>query len=187
LAVGIYVWAQVLRLRTMGFHESVGDLRVLKNLTGDILLSKAQVIAHGVAPNDHFNQGLAHSLREQYPAMAKDFRHYCSLASPKPGEIWAWAGADGRRIVNLMTQEEAQTKNAKPGKATLHNVNVALRNLKHLAEQEGFKSIALPRLATGVGGLDWAEVHGLIENQLSDLDIPVFVYARFERQVAAEE
>lgn len=160
---------------------------MLKEVSGDILLSSAGVIAHGVAPGDHFNQGLALSLRQQYPAMAKDFRHYCQISHPKPGEIWTWAAADGRRIVNLMTQEEAPSKNANPGKATSHNVNTALRNLRHLVEQEGFTSLALPRLATGVGGLQWEEVSGLIKNQLGDLDIPVFVYTTFEAGVRAEE
>ncbi len=103
---------------------------MLKEVSGDILLTRAQVIAHGVAPGDHFNQGLALSLRERYPAMAKDFRHYCQVSHPKPGEIWAWAGADGRRIVNLMTQEEAPSKNANPGQATTRNVNATLRNLR---------------------------------------------------------
>jgi len=160
---------------------------VLKEVSGDITLSSAQVIAHGVAPGDHFNQGLALSLRERYPAMAKDFRHYCQVSHPKPGEIWAWAGADGRRIVNLMTQEEAPSKNANPGKATPRNVNAALRNLRHLVEKESFTSLALPRLATGVGGLDWEEVSGLIRNHLGDLDIPVYVYTTFEAGVKAAE
>ena len=160
---------------------------MLKEVVGDILLSRAQVIAHGVAPGDHFNQGLALALRERYPAMARDFRHYCQLENPKAGEVWAWAGADGQRIVNLMTQQEAPGKHSHPGKATAHNVNVALRNLRHLIENEGFTSIALPRLATGVGGLDWKEVRGLIENQLSDLDIPVHIYAEYKPGVEAAE
>ena len=160
---------------------------MLIEVTGDILLSKAELIAHGVAPDDHFNQGLALSLRENYPAMAKDFRHYCHVSHPKPGEVWAWAGADGRRVANLMTQDPAPSKNANPGKATSHNVNVALRNLKQLIDTEGFKSVALPRLATGVGGLDWEEVRGLIENQLGDLAIPVYLYTTFEKGVAATE
>jgi len=160
---------------------------VLKEVSGDILLSKAEVIAHGVAPGDHFNQGLALSLRERYPAMAKDFRHYCQISHPKSGELWAWAGADGRRIVNLMTQEEASSKKANPGKATAHNVNVALRNLKHLVQEEGFKSLALPRLATGVGGLQWDDVRALVENQLGDLSIPVYIYTTFEAGVQADE
>ena len=46
-------------------------------LTGDILLSKAQVIAHSVALNDSFSSGLALSLRNNWPVMYKDFRHYC--------------------------------------------------------------------------------------------------------------
>ena len=78
-------------------------------------------------------------------------------------------------------------KKANPGKATSHNVNVALRNLKHLVEEEGFKSLALPRLATGVGGLDRDEVRQLIENQLGDLDIPIYLYTTYKSGVAADE
>jgi len=160
---------------------------VLKNVSGDILLSSAEVIAHGVAPSDRFNQGLALSLREHYPAMAKDFRHYCQISHPKAGEIWTWAGDDGKRIVNLMIQDEAPSKQARPGKATTHNVNVALRKLRHLAEEERFASLALPRLATGVGGLNWEEVAPLIDNHLGDLGIPVFIYATFHAGEKAVE
>jgi len=166
---------------------SRGAYTVLKEVSGDILLSNAQAIAHGVAPGDRFNQGLALSLREQYPAMAKDFRHYCQVSHPKAGELWVWGGADGKRIVNLMVQDEAPSKQAKPGRATTHNVNVALRHLRQLVEDEGFSSLALPRLATGVGGLDWDEVRPLIDNQLGELGIPVYLYTEFHAgQQAAE-
>ncbi len=159
---------------------------MLKMVSGDILLSKAQVIAHGVAPDDHFNQGLALSLRQQYPAMAKDFRHYCQVSHPKPGEICAWGGADGKRVIHLLTQEAPKSKQSHPGKATTHNVNVALRNLRKLIDEEGFSSIALPKLATGVGGLGWDEVMPLIENHLGDLNIPVYVYETYVKGQAAE-
>ncbi len=159
---------------------------MLQEVSGDILLSKAQVIVHGVAPGDHFNQGLALSLRERYPAMAKDFRHYCQVSNPKPGELWAWAGADGKRIVNLMTQEPAPSKQSHPGPASTHNVNVALRNLRQLVEQEGFESVALPRLATGVGGLSWEEVRPLLETNLGDLDIPIYVYTTYRAGESGE-
>jgi O-acetyl-ADP-ribose deacetylase (regulator of RNase III) len=160
---------------------------MLKTVSGDILLSKAQVIAHGVAPDDHFNQGLALSLREEYPAMAKDFRHYCQISHPKPGELWAWAGADGRRVVNLLTQEPPKSKQSHPGKATTHNVNVALRNLRKLMDEEGFESVALPKLATGVGGLEWEEVLPLIEHHLGDAAVPVYVYETYVKGQAAED
>ena len=66
---------------------------MLKEVTGDILRTKAEMVAHGVAPNDSYANGLALSLRGQWPAMYKDFRHYCQTFTPKPGELWAWAGA----------------------------------------------------------------------------------------------
>lgn len=44
--------------------------------SGGILLSGAAAIAHGIVPNDHFHQGLALALREKWPKIAMDFRHY---------------------------------------------------------------------------------------------------------------
>ncbi|MCE2791654.1 MAG: hypothetical protein LW697_04265 [Blastopirellula sp.] len=73
---------------------------MIQLVSGDILLTQAQAMAHGVAPFDHFNQGLALALREQWPAMVKDFRHWCHNQNPKPGEVWQWVGAGGHRIFN---------------------------------------------------------------------------------------
>ena len=44
---------------------------MLKMVSGDILMSDAQMIAQGVAPEDHFNQGLALSLRELFATTAR--------------------------------------------------------------------------------------------------------------------
>lgn len=160
---------------------------MIHELSGDILLSKAHALAHGVAPNDHFDSGLALALRERWPAMVKDFRHYCREAHAKEGELWAWGGPDGRRIVSLFTQSPAPHDQARPGKASSENVNHALRALRRTVEQEGFTSLSLPRLATGVGGLDWKDVLPLIQHHLGDLAIPVYVYSHYQPGVAAQE
>ncbi|MBT8138225.1 MAG: macro domain-containing protein [Gammaproteobacteria bacterium] len=160
---------------------------MIKEVEGDILLSGAQVIAHGVAANDPMNQGLALSLHEQYPAMHKDYHHWCHVNSPKGGDAWMWGGAGGVRIVNLITQDGGLDRGSKPGKATTSNVNSSLRALKKIAGKEGFSSIALPRLATGVGGLDWAEVKPIIFNQLGDLDIDIYVYSTYQSGKKAAE
>ena len=160
---------------------------MIHEVEGDILLTGAQAIAHGVAPNDPMNQGLALSLHERYPAMHKDFHHWCHQQHPKPGEAWAWGGAEGVRIVNLLTQEGGYGGGNKPGKASEPNVNHALRALKKIIQKEGFSSVALPRLATGVGGLEWSQVKPLIESQLGDLDIPIYVYVTFHADQKANE
>jgi len=160
---------------------------MIKQVSGDILLSKARVIAHGVAPNDDHAQGLAHALREHAPAMYKDFRHYCKTQHPKAGEIWSWAGADGQQIVALFTQTAAYHPGERPGRATLSNVNHALAALREYLAREKVTSVALPRLSTGVGGLAWEEVRPAIEKHLGDAGIPVIVYATFHAGLAATE
>ncbi|AVP97459.1 Appr-1-p processing protein [Ahniella affigens] len=160
---------------------------MIRYVSGDILLSDAKAIAHGVAPNDDFGQGLAHTLRDNLPAMYKDFRHFCHTQHPKSGSLWTWGGAEGPRIVALFTQDGAYGHGAKPGKATTAHVNHALKELAKEVRQEGWTSLALPRLATGVGGLDWQEVKPLIEHHLGDLGIPVLVYETYRPQQAADE
>jgi O-acetyl-ADP-ribose deacetylase (regulator of RNase III) len=86
-----------------------------------------------------------------------------------------------------VTQDGGYGRGARPGKASVSNVNHALRALKKLARKEKFGSMALPRLATGVGGLSWEEVAPLIESQLGDIDTSIYVYAEFVPGKQAKE
>ncbi|GAB1388731.1 MAG: hypothetical protein AMXMBFR78_02190 [Rubrivivax sp.] len=165
---------------------------MIREVEGDILLSQAQDIAHGIATHDPFDSGLALALRERFPSMVKDYRHAMHSKSPETGGIWVWRGVneDGstRGIVNLLTQGmQSQDKAARPVKARLEDVNRALRALARHVQDEGIKSLALPRLATGVGALDWAEVKPLIQQHLGSLGIPVIVYEVYRKGVKADE
>jgi len=66
-------------------------------------------------------------------------------------------------------------------------VNHSLKALAKLVETETIKSLALPRLATGVGGLEWKDVKPLIERHLGHLSVPVYVYSTFHPDVKAKE
>ena len=156
-------------------------------VSGDILLSRAQVLAHGVAPNDPMTHGLALALRPGYPALHKDFHHGCSQQHSKPGTAWMWGGPGGVRVVNLITQEGGYGAGAKPGRASAHNVREAVRELVKMAEAESFTSIAVPRLATGVGALPWDDVLPVLEERLGALAIPVYIYSEYHPGQIAHE
>ena len=160
---------------------------MIYELSGDILFSSAKAIAQGVAPNDDFHHGLALQLRERMPAMYKDFRHYCQTKHPKSGGAWSWMSSDGRYIVNLFTQDPAYDQGSKPGRAKVSHVNHALHALREFVQKEQVASVALPRLACGITGLDWEEVRPLIEKQLGDLGVPVYLYATYQKGVKASE
>jgi len=164
---------------------------VIRSLAGDLLLSKAELLAHGVAPNDDFKQGLALALREKFPPMDKDIRHFCRQQNPKCGTLWLWQGAgqDGKpvKIAALFTQEPAAHEGGHPGRATTEHVNHALHELKELVEKEHIASIALPALATGVGGLEWRHVEPLVQTQLKGIPATVCLYSKFVPKQAAAE
>jgi O-acetyl-ADP-ribose deacetylase (regulator of RNase III) len=90
-------------------------------------------------------------------------------------------------VVNLLTQEAAYNHGQKPGRATTAHVNHALKELHKLIESEQFSSVALPRLSTGVGGLEWDEVYPLIQQHLGGLTIPVYVYTTYHKGQKANE
>ena len=161
---------------------------MIKEVVGDILLTDAQVIAHGVAPNDHFDKGLALSLRENYPAMVKAFRQFCHRTNPSPGKAWSWSDDRGDQvIVNLLTQEPAKNAHGQPGEATLPNVNHAIKELVKIVKKQKIKSLAIPKVATGLGKLDWDDVRPILYNRLKGLDIPIYVYTLFRKGEKALE
>ena len=160
---------------------------MIHEVTGDILLTRANVIAHGVAANDPMSEGLALSLHERFPSMHKDFHHWCHVTRPSPGAAWIWSGADGVRIVNLITQEGGYGHGARPEKATLKHVRDSLKELTKIVKKEAITSIALPKLATGVGGLEWSEVYPVIKERLGDLETPVYLYTEFHAGQQARE
>jgi len=160
---------------------------MIHEVKGDILLSHAQVIAHAIAPHEHFDKGLALSLREQWPALVKDYHHFHHAMQPKFGDAWVWSGAMNKHIISLLVNEESPGKGEKRGRAKLEDVDRALRELRSLLESERFANLALPRLATGAGGLDWQAVRPLIEHHLGGLALPIYIYTDFEKGMQAVE
>lgn len=164
---------------------------MIHSLDGDLLLSKAELIAHGVAPNDDFKHGLALALREKFPGMYKDFRHHCRQSNPKCGTVWLWQGVDqtGKpvKIAALFTQEPTEHDGGRPGKAKTEHVNHALHELKKLVEKEHIASVALPALATGVGGLEWRHVEPLVQTQFAGVKATVCLYTKYTAGKAANE
>ncbi|HEX8875100.1 MAG TPA: macro domain-containing protein [Nitrosospira sp.] len=160
---------------------------MIYEVKGDILLSHAQVIAHAIAPHDRFEEGLALSLREQWPALVKDYHHFCHAMQPKSGDAWVWSGAMSKYIISLLVNEAPRSREERPGRARTEHVDRALRELHHLLESERFASLALPRLATGAGGMDWHVVRPLIEYHLGELALPIYIYVDYEKGRQAVE
>ena len=118
---------------------------------------------------------LARKLQEKFPSMRDQFIEWCEETTPELGEIWLWGGNTKTRVLNLIVGEAAEPelgRSSRPNKIAVHR---ALRAVNKLVIDERFNSIAIPRIGSGVGGIDWLEVRGMMASQLGELIIPLFV------------
>ncbi|TNE51992.1 MAG: Appr-1-p processing protein [Deltaproteobacteria bacterium] len=160
---------------------------MIREVEGDILLTRAHAIAHGVAPNDLFTHGLSLTLRQRWPAMYNDFLRWNKDNQAQPGDVLTWQGVGGVRVVHLFTQESTEEGSVFPGRACLYHVKRCINRLKEEIVDQGIISLALPRLATGAGGLKWDEVSHVIYPDLEEVHIPIVVYATYTPGIAANE
>ncbi len=160
---------------------------MIKEVEGDILLTKAEAFAHGVAIDDDFKHGLSLQLKEMWPSMYKDFRHFCKTHPPKEGDVWSWKGPGTPVIFNIFTQSAPPMKGGIPSKASLSHVNHGLKNLVKELSHQKISSLAITKIGTGIGGLDWNEVKATIQKDLSGFEGKIFVYANYKAKVEAKE
>ena len=153
---------------------------MIKEVYGNILWSKSDAIIQGIAQNESFTQGLASSVKEEWPAIENDFKQRCGTTDMKPGDVWEWENSAGVNILNLVTHSESI-------KASLGSLDESLSRLPALVEKNGLKSLAIPKVGTDVGDLDWRDVKPLIEKHLGGLGVPVYLYSIFQKNIAAVE
>jgi hypothetical protein len=91
---------------------------MLKEVTGDILLSTAGAIAHGIAPTTISSRAWPCRFVSSGRHVQR-FRHYCQTYNPKPGGAWSWKGPNSPVIINLFTQEAAGQRSGSSRKGHL--------------------------------------------------------------------
>ena len=103
---------------------------MLRELTGNILLSHVGAIAHGVAPHDNFEQRLTSPFANGGPACTKIFATTATPTIQNRGGLGRGRDRTRRSSSNLFTQEAAASDPDRPGQATLPSAH-ALQALKH--------------------------------------------------------
>ena len=135
---------------------------------GDIFKTEAPVIAHGCNTRGLMGAGIAREMRDRFPSMYKDYKRRCSRNEFKPGDAYIFCNETGPHIMNLATQADEGAK--------YEYVIRALSNMHAVLEEERIRSVAMPRIASGLGGLEPSEIERLIEDEFKDSMIEVIVY-----------
>jgi len=150
----------------------------IKYVSGDIFLNQhnVQAFAHGCNCQGVMGAGIAVRFKKDYPEMFDEYRRRCK-AKPRQfnlGDSFLWKEKDKPFVFNLATQE-------RPGRyATYQAIEAALVSMISQAKNEDITKIAIPRIGSGYGGLEWEKVREVIEKVFEKWSGNLFVYEEFK-------
>ena len=143
-------------------------------ITGDIFTSDCQALVNPVNCVGVCGRGLAKEFKDRFPDNFKIYRMICRHAEMRVGKVLVVdpVGDEEKIIINFPTKLHWKQRS---------KVDYIARGLRSLTTTvlslPLIKSIAVPALGCGLGGLEWAEVKPLLDEKLSGLDrVNVVVY-----------
>lgn len=140
-------------------------------LTGDLFASGAQTLTNAVNTIGVMGRGIALEFKKRYPDMFADYVERCGERTVELGVPYLYRGPTTPWILNFPTKDHWRSP------SRLDDIASGLDHLTENAETWGIRSIAVPALGCGAGGLDWSDVGPLLHDRLSRMDIPVELYA----------
>uniref|UniRef100_UPI0035CB9AE4 type II toxin-antitoxin system antitoxin DNA ADP-ribosyl glycohydrolase DarG n=1 Tax=uncultured Sphingomonas sp. TaxID=158754 RepID=UPI0035CB9AE4 len=142
--------------------------------TGDILKANAEAIVNTVNCVGIMGRGIALQFKKAFPANFRAYALACENGEVQPGSMFVHdtdSFTNPRYIINFPTKRHWK------GKSRIEDIDSGLAALAREVTARGIKSIAIPPLGAGLGGLDWDDVRPRIEAALRDLpNLDVLIY-----------
>lgn len=124
--------------------------------TGNLFDSTAPALGQGVNCAGLMGAGIAKTFRELYPHNYENYRAACLAGQLLPGSLIV-NREHGKYIVNMASQN-------KPGRdARYHWLFESTLTAAQQAVDNGIRSIAIPEIGCGIGGLEWEHVKKILE------------------------
>ena len=144
---------------------------MVRVLSGDLFASNAQTWVNTVNCVGVMGRGVAKGFKERFPAMFADYATRCERHEVRLGEPYLYQQTPGPWVLNFPTKQHWR------GVSRLDAIEAGLDYLAAHLEAWGITSLAVPPLGCGNGQLDWRVVGPVLYRRLSDLGIPVELYA----------
>jgi O-acetyl-ADP-ribose deacetylase (regulator of RNase III) len=144
---------------------------VIRETTGDILTADVEALVNPVNTVGVMGAGLALQFKRKYPAMFREYEQACRWGEVEIGHVMTYhnAGRWPNYVINFPTKRHW----SQPSK--LEWIDSGLVSLRDVIGGLRIRSIAIPPLGCGLGGLAWPDVRGLIVERLGGLDVDVDV------------
>jgi O-acetyl-ADP-ribose deacetylase (regulator of RNase III) len=139
---------------------------------GDLLATDAEALVNTVNTVGVMGKGIALQFKLAFPENYKAYETACKGGEVQIGKMFVFHRANNPRvIINFPTKKHWK------GKSRIEDIKSGLKALIDVITKEHIKSIAVPPLGCGNGGLDWGEVRPLIAQAFSalpDVNVQLF-------------
>ena len=143
---------------------------MIKFVEGNLMESAAQALVNTVNLEGFMGKGIAYQFKKQYPKNFDEYNSACKNGVIQIGKSLVFFENE-KIIINFPTKDKWRSK------SKIEYIRLGLMDLVQKIKQLNIKSIAIPPLGTGNGGLNWNEVRNMMIEYLKDLEnCEIFIY-----------
>lgn len=147
---------------------------MISYVVGNILDSQAEALVNTVNTDGIMGKGIALQFKKEFPNNYKEYREACKNKQVGIGKLFAFKDSNlhlgEKTIINFPTK----TSWRKPSE--YEYIEKGLDDLIRVVQENNLKSVAIPPLGAGNGGLEWEKVKKIIHDKLGNIDIDVIVH-----------
>ncbi len=142
--------------------------------TGDILAEDVEALVNTVNCVGVMGRGIALQFKKRFPDNFRAYSQACRREEVQPGRMFVFETrclANPRYVINFPTKRHWRAN------SRLDDIDAGLVDLSRQIRERGIRSVAIPPLGSGLGGLDWPTVRLRIEEALGGVeDVQVVVF-----------
>lgn len=143
---------------------------MIRDNSGDVLTTGVEALVNPVNTVGVMGAGLALQFKHAYPEMFREYASACRYGFDV-GQVRVHSIDHDRYVISFPTKRHWREP------SRLEWIEAGLLDLRRAVSELGIRSIEIPALGCGHGGLNGADVRKLIEGQLGDLpDVDVMLY-----------
>jgi O-acetyl-ADP-ribose deacetylase (regulator of RNase III) len=141
---------------------------------GDLLEQRVDAVVNAVNTVGVMGKGIALQFKRKWPANAKAYEAACKRKEVVPGGMFVFDNGglvEPKFIINFPTKRHWRQP------SRMSDIDAGLVDLVAQIKRLGIRSIAIPALGCGNGGLDWNDVRPRIEaafEGLPNVDVRLF-------------
>jgi O-acetyl-ADP-ribose deacetylase (regulator of RNase III) len=133
-----------------------------------------QAYAFGCTCAGSLDAGIAVAFKKRWPRLEEEYKARCADGRFRLGDVFVFI--DGETTVYSLALQEHWKSRAK-----LAALTKAMTRTVELAGRAGVARIGVPRIGTGLGGLDWPRVKSVLTKIGDETPVEIVVFEKFVR------